>query len=221
MTSITEVSRFSNDEEMANALSHFSGALLSIAAVVLLILQSLRYGDVMHIVSSTIFGSTMIILYLSSGMAHYLKQGKLKNLFFSLDKIAIYLLIAGTYTPLSLITLQGGFGWTIFGIEWACALIGTIIILFNPVIFEKGVNTLTVIIYAAMGWLIIIAIVPLIQGLPTMGWTLIFLGGLTYTVGIFFYKKGNFKYHHLVWHLCVMLGTLAHFFAIYLYVIPG
>ena len=162
----------------------------------------------------------MIILYLSSTMTHYLEQGKLKNFFFSLDKIAIYLLIAGTYTPLALVLLGGPLGWTIFGIEWACAIAGSVMVLARPVNFEKGVNTISVAIYAAMGWLIIIAIVPVIQTMATPGWILILLGGIFYTVGIYFYKKCTFRYHHLVWHLFVIAGNAAHFFAIYLYILP-
>src|SRR6056297_3297038 len=118
MSTYTEISRFSKNEEMAHAISHFIGALLSVVALVLMLIQSAQYGNALHIVSSAIFGSSMIILYLSSTMTHYLEQGKVKNLFFSMDKIAIYLLIAGTYTPLALITLGGPLGWIIFGIEW-------------------------------------------------------------------------------------------------------
>jgi hemolysin III len=130
------------------------------------------------------------------------------------------MLIAGTYTPFALITLNGPLGWTIFGIEWACAIAGSAIVLLKPVNFEKGVNTITVVIYAAMGWLIIIAIVPIIKILPTGGWLLILIGGVMYTTGIFFYKKGKFPYHHLVWHLFVIAGSVAHFLAIYYYVLP-
>jgi hemolysin III len=221
MTQYTEISRFSKKEEMANALSHFIGALLGTAGLILLTIKAARLGDGIHLVSSAIFGATMVILYLSSAMTHYLEQGKLKNFFFSLDKIAIYLLIAGTYTPLALVTIQGGLGWTIFGIEWACAAVGSYMVLRNPVQFEKGVGTATVVIYAAMGWLILIAIVPVIRSLPPAGWILILLGGAFYTTGIYFYKKCSFTYHHLVWHLLVIAGTTAHYFAIYLFVIPG
>jgi len=221
MSEYTEISRFSRKEETANYLSHMAGALLAAIALIAMLVKGSRYGDAWHIVSSAIYGSSMIALYLSSSMTHYLEQGKLKNFFFSLDKIAIYLLIAGTYTPFALVTLKGPLGWTIFGIEWACALAGSLIVLLNPVNFEKGVNTLTVIIYAAMGWLILIAIVPVIQKMETTGWILILAGGVLYTAGIFFYKKGNFTYHHLVWHLFVIAGSLAHFLAIYFFVLPS
>jgi len=221
MTQYTEISRFSKKEEMANALSHFAGALLGTAGLVLLAVKAARHGDGIHLVSSVVFGVSMIILYLSSTMTHYLEQGKVKNFFFSLDKIAIYLLIAGTYTPLALVTIQGALGWTIFGIEWTAAAVGSFLVLRNPVNFEKGVGTFTVFIYAAMGWLILIAIVPVIRNLPTAGWMLILLGGAFYSTGIYFYKKCSFTYHHLVWHLLVIAGTTAHFLAIYLFVLPG
>ncbi len=221
MSEYSEISRFSKKEELANASSHFMAALMSVAAMILMVLQSARHGNILHVVSSSIFGSTMILLYFSSTMTHYLEQGKVKNLFFSMDKIAIYLLIAGTYTPLALITLAGPLGWTIFGIEWAVAIAGSIAILRKPVNFEKGVKTVTIISYTVMGWLIIIAIVPVIRIMPAPGWILILAGGILYTIGILFYKKCRFRYHHLVWHLFVICGNTVHFLAIYLYVLPG
>mgnify|MGYP005855152329 CR=1 FL=1 len=220
MSTVTEISRFSQKEEMANAISHFIGALLSVVALVMMLVQSVRYGNALHIVSSAVFGSSMIILYLSSTMTHYLEQGKLKNFFFSMDKIAIYLLIAGTYTPLALVALAGPLGWTIFSIEWAAAIGGSVMVLHNPVSFEKGVKTISVITYAVMGWLILIAIVPVIRIMPTWGWMLVLIGGALYTIGIYFYKNRIFRYHHLVWHLFVIAGNAAHFLAIYLYVLP-
>jgi hemolysin III len=220
MSQHAEISRFSREEEVANSVSHFIGALLSTAALIMMIIQSSKYGTSLHVISTSIFGASMILLYMSSGMTHYLEQGKLKNLLFSADRIAIYILIAGTYTPLVLITLKGGLGWTIFGIEWACVLAGSVMILFKPVRFEKGVNTFTVITYVIMGWLILIAIVPIVNTLPTFGWLLIIIGGILYSIGVYFYKKCNFRYHHFVWHLFVIGGNAAHFFTIYFYVIP-
>jgi hemolysin III len=221
MSTYTEISRFSNREEMANAISHFSGALLSVVALILMLIKSIQFGDNLHIVSSAIFGSSMIILYMSSTLTHYLEQGKVKNFFFSMDKIAIYLLIAGTYTPLALIALAGPLGWTIFGIEWAIAIAGSVIVLRKPVSFEKGVNAISVITYVVMGWLILIAIVPLIRRMPTGGWILVLAGGALYSLGVYFYKGCHFRYQHLVWHLFVIAGNAAHFLAIYLYVLPG
>lgn len=220
-TAAFPVSRFSRSEEHANAISHFAGALLSVAALILMVVRSSAHGEARHVVASSIFGTTMIILYLSSAMTHYLHQGRLKNFFFSIDKIAIYLLIAGTYTPFSLITLQGPLGWVIFGLEWGCAAIGIYFILSRPVIYEKGVNSITVITYAVMGWLIIFAFAPVIRELEFMGWMYILIGGACYTIGIFFYKKGTFPHHHLVWHLLVIAGSFFHFLSVYGYVLPS
>jgi hemolysin III len=213
--------KFTPGEELANALSHLAGALLSTVALILLISQSARSGNDLHMVSVIIFGVSMIILYLSSTMTHILPVGRTKDRFFNFDRIAIYILIAGTYTPISLITLNGTLGWIIFSIEWACALLGTILILSRPGNYKTGVNTFYVVSYAVMGWLILIAIVPVIRILPTMGWTWILIGGFCYTLGILFFKIFRFPYHHLIWHLLVLAGTISHFFAVYFYIIPG
>jgi hemolysin III len=162
----------------------------------------------------------MIILYFSSTLTHTLPMGKAKDFFFNFDRIAIYLLIAGTYTPIALVTLHGPFGWVIFGLEWGFALVGISLILMRPGDFNSGVNTFYVVSYALMGWLILIAIVPVIQTLPLMGSLWILIGGLSYTLGIVFYKLISFPYHHLVWHLLVIAGTVSHFISVFFYIIP-
>lgn len=212
--------KFSHREELANAISHFSGALLSVAALVLMVHFSMLNGNGWHVVSTSIFGATMIVLYLSSTMTHILPIGKAKDLFFNMDRIAIYLLIAGTYTPIALITLNGPLGWVIFGIEWGLAIVGTIMILTRPGDFNGGVSTFYVISYALMGWLILIAIVPVIRTLPLMGTLWILIGGICYTLGILFFKVIKFPYHHLLWHMLVLAGTISHFFAVFFYMIP-
>lgn len=221
MTHTGEISKFSRGEEMANALSHFIGFLLGITGLVLMLIRTAAHGNSLQMSTSLVFGISMVLLYLSSTMTHYLQQGKTKNIFFTLDRIAIYLLIAGTYTPIALITIGGWFGWVIFGIEWGCALLGTSLIIRKPDDFEKGVKLFFVISYAVMGWLFLVAIVPVINALPLMGWLLILIGGFLYTIGIFFYKKGKFRYHHLVWHIFVILGNAAHFASIYFYVLSA
>ncbi len=205
---------------MANAVSHLTGALLAIVALVLMVHQSARHGDSWHVVSSAVFGTSMIVLYLSSTLTHILPMGRTKDWFFNFDRIAIYFLIAGTYTPIALITLNGPLGWVIFGIEWGLALTGTILILRKPGDFNTGVNAFYIISYAAMGWLILIAIVPVMRLLPLMGSLWILIGGLCYTLGIVFFKLVRFPYHHLVWHLLVLAGTVSHFFAVFFYIIP-
>lgn len=212
--------KFSRREELANAISHFSGALLAVLALVLMVYQSVRHGNSWHVVSTTIFGASMIVLYISSTLTHILPMGKTKDLFFNFDRIAIYFLIAGTYTPIALVTLSGPLGWVIFGIEWGLALLGSFLILRKPGDYNTGVNAFYVISYAVMGWLILIVIIPIFRILPLMGSLWILIGGLCYTLGIVFFKLVRFPYHHLVWHLLVVAGTVSHFFAVYFYIIP-
>ena len=212
--------KFSRGEELANALSHLTGVLLGVVALVLMIQYSLSGGTGWHLVSTSVFGATMIMLYLSSTFTHILPAGRAKDWFFNIDRIAIYFLIAGTYTPIALVTLNGPLGWTIFGIEWGLALIGTFLILSRPGEFNKGVNTFYVVSYAVMGWLLLIAIGPIFRSIPLMGAIWILIGGLCYTIGIAFYNTIKFPYHHLVWHLMVLAGTISHFIAIFFYIIP-
>lgn len=212
--------KFSRGEELANAISHFSGALLAVAGLILMLHFSIVKGNAWHVVSTSVFGASMIVLYLSSTMTHILPMGRAKDRFFNFDRIAIYLLIAGTYTPIALITLNGPLGWVIFGIEWGLALLGTIMILSRPGDFNTGVSTFYVVSYAVMGWLMLIAIVPIMNTLPLMGTVWILIGGLCYTLGILFFKLIKFPYHHLVWHLLVLAGSISHFFAVFFYMIP-
>ena len=215
------INKFSRGEELANAISHFVGALLAVAGLVLMVSNSMARGNVWIVTSTSIFGASMIILYFSSTLTHILPMGRTKDFFFNFDRIAIYILIAGTVTPIALITLHGPFGWVIFGIEWGLAILGTILILARPGDYDTGVNKFYVASYAVMGWLILIAIVPLVKTLPVMGNVWILIGGLSYSLGIVFFKFMKFPYHHLVWHLLVIAGTISHFFAVYFFIIPG
>jgi hemolysin III len=212
--------KFSRGEELANAISHFSGALLAVAGLVLMVRFSIMYGNGWHVVSTSVFGASMIVLYLSSTLTHILPMGKAKDLFFNIDRIAIYILIAGTYTPIALLILHGTMGWVIFGIEWGLAIVGTVMILSRPGDYKTGVNTFYVVSYAVMGWLILIVIVPVMNTLPLMGTLWILIGGVCYSLGILFFKVIKFPYHHLVWHMLVLAGTISHFFAVFFYMIP-
>ena len=215
-----ESPKFTRTEELANALSHLAGTLLATTALVIMTCFTALHGNRLHVVSTVIFGATMVILYFSSTMTHFLPSGRAKDRFFNLDRIAIYMLIAGTYTPLALITLNGPLGWVIFGLEWGLAITGITVILARPGDFDTGVNTFYVISYAAMGWLLLIAIVPIIRLLPVAGWMLILAGGVCYSLGIIFFKVTRFPFHHLVWHLLVMAGSACHFFAVFYYILP-
>ncbi len=217
---LQENSRYTKDEELANAFSHLIGTLLALLGLVFLLIRAVQLGSGWHVVSSAVFGASMIILYFSSTMTHWLNPGKAKEFFFTLDQIAIFFLIAGTYTPLTLVALHGPIGWIIFGLEWGLAAIGIVVKLARPTKFNSGVNLFYILLYASMGWMFLIAIVPAFKSIDVMGVVWILIGGLCYTVGIFFYRKGRFKYHHLVWHLLVIAGTVSHFISIYYYILP-
>lgn len=213
--------RYTKSEELANALSHLAGAVLATAGLVLMIVYSSIRGDAWHIVTTSVFGVTMIMLYLSSGLLHALKEGKIQTLFLTLDRIAIFLLIAGTYTPLTLVALSGTLGWILFGIVWAIAITGIILNFTRLARPDTRVNYLFVAMYVVMGWLFIVAIIPISRSLSMMGILWVLIGGFCYSIGVVFYTKGKFRYHHLVWHLLVVAGSISHFFAIFFHVIPG
>jgi hemolysin III len=217
---IEENMRYTRNEEQANAISHLTGTFLAIFGTIILMVKAVQTGSPWHIVSCAIFGFTMILLYFSSTMTHWLDTGKAKEFFFTLDQIAIFFLIAGTYTPLALIALHGPVGWIIFGLEWGLAIIGITIRLIKTAKFNAGVNTFYIILYALMGWMLLIAVVPTVNSIGWDGLVWILLGGICYTVGIYFYKKAKFKYNHLVWHLLVIAGTIFHFYAVYQFMLP-
>ncbi|MDP5275606.1 PAQR family membrane homeostasis protein TrhA [Chengkuizengella axinellae] len=206
---------YSQKEEIANAITHGIGALLSIAALVLLIVFSSLYGSAWHIVSFTIFGTTLVLLYVFSTLLHSFKEGVTKNVFEVLDHSAIYLLIAGTYTPFVLVTLRGPLGWTLFGIIWGLAVMGIIF----KVFFVKKFIVLSTLFYILMGWMILFGIKPLYENILLNGFIWLVLGGVLYTVGTIFYVWRKFPYHHAVWHLFVVGGSVSHFFAV-LYLLP-
>jgi hemolysin III len=212
--------KFTRAEELANGVSHLLGALFAVAALFLMVRYSFIFGNGWHVVSSDVFGGSMILLYLSSTLTHLLPNGRAKDRFFNFDRIAIYFLIAGTYTPIALITLHGPLGWIIFGIEWGLAILGTIMVLTKPGDYDTGVSTFFVITYAVMGWLILAAIVPVWNNLPLMGTLWILIGGICYSLGILFFKVVRFPFHHLVWHILVLAGTVSHFFAVFYFIIP-
>jgi len=209
--------RFTAGEEISNSISHGIGTLLSISALVLLVVFSAIKGNAWHIVSTAIYGSTLIILYLSSTLYHGIRNPKIKLLFERFDHSSIYLLIAGTYTPFTLVTLRGSLGWTYFGIIWALAILGIVFKAF----FLKRFTIVSTIMYILMGWIVVFAFKPLLDSLPAGGIALLIIGGVLYTVGTIFYLYRKFKFHHLIWHLFVLGGSITHFFAVFFYVIPN
>jgi len=203
-------------EELINSISHGFGAALGIVAVVLCVVKSI--GSAMAVVCSAIYGGSMIILYMMSTMYHALKRNRAKKVFRVIDHCSVYLLIAGTYTPYTLVGLGGAIGWVLFGIVWSAAIVG---ITLNAVSLSKF-KIFSMITYIAAGWVIVIAMKPLIDSVPFEGVLYLLLGGLAYTIGAVLYiisKKKNLKYGHSVFHIFVLLGSLLHFFSIYFYVI--
>lgn len=202
--------KLSAKEEIINSITHGIGTLLSVAALVLLVILAVRKGDVWHIVSYSIYGTTLVLLYLSSTLYHSFTKEKLKNLFARFDHAAIFLLIAGTYTPFLLTVLRGTLGWVLFGIIWGVALVGVVIRSIYLTRFRK----LMVGLYLAMGWMFVVAVGPMIKNLPALSVIFLFLGGIFYSVGVIFYVKRNLKYGHGIWHLFVLAGSIMHFFAV-------
>ncbi|WP_426454071.1 PAQR family membrane homeostasis protein TrhA [Paenibacillus sp. S-38] len=201
-------------QERANAISHGVGILLSIAALILLILQAVQSGSVWHIASFTVFGLSLILLYTASTLLHSARREPWVSIFEILDHSAIYVLIAGTYTPYLLVTIRGPLGWSLFGTVWGLALIGIIFKFF----FVKKFNFLSTLFYIGMGWLIIFAFEPLQQQLSAPGVMWLVIGGVLYTFGTVFYLWRRLPYHHMIWHLFVLAGSVCHFISVYLYV---
>lgn len=207
---------FTKREEIVNALTHGIGVLLSVAALVLLIVFSSLYGAAIHVVSFTIYGVTLLFMYTCSTLLHSFPIGKVKNIFEILDHAAIFLFIAGTYTPLMLIVVEGTRGWVLLSLVWILAIGGIIF----KVFFVKKFVFVSTLIYIVMGWMIVFALQPIAAKVETMGLILLVLGGLLYTIGTIFYIWRTFYYHHAVWHLFVLAASATHFFTIIIYVLP-
>lgn len=204
-------------EEIANTLTHGAGLLLSIAGLVVLVAYSVKYGDTWHVVSSSIFGSTLILLYSTSALYHGIPSATAKPILQRIDHAAIFLLIAGTYTPFTLVTLRGTWGWTLFGLVWGIAAAGVVL----ELAAKKRRKRLSLSLYLGLGWLIVIAIKPMLRSVETDGLLLLLAGGLSYSAGVIFYVWKKLPYHHAIWHLFVMAGSALHFFSVLFYVIPA
>lgn len=201
---------FSKREEIANAIIHGIGAVFSVAALVILIVSSVMHGTAWHVVSFTLFGSTMILLYLSSTLVHGFPAGRVKDFFEIMDHSAIYFFIAGTYTPFLFLAIKGTLGWTLFGIVWGLAIAGTV---FKAFFVKRFLHTSTL-LYVVMGWLLVFGWKPLLENVSSQGIILLAIGGILYTVGAVFYVWRGFTYHHAVWHVFVLAASILHFFAV-------
>ncbi len=213
---VSALPRYSFYEELANSITHGIGLLLAIAGLGVLTAFSSVFGTVWHIVSCSVYAGTMILLYMASTLYHAIPWEKTKAVFRVLDHSSIFLLIAGTYTPFTLVSLRGPWGWSLFGIVWGLAVVGILMEIFLP----KRLRFLTIGLYVAMGWAIVVAAKPMLAAVDPGGMILLVVGGLFYTMGIPFYIKESIPFNHAIWHLFVLAGTIFQFFSILLYVIP-
>ncbi len=203
-------------EEIFSAITHGLGALFGVYALVYMVVVSAIHGSAWAVVSGTIYGSTLIVLFCMSTLYHAIANKKAKLVFRILDHCTIFLLIAGTYTPIMLITLKGALGWVIFGVEWGVAILG---IVFNSVSIERF-KIFSMIGYVVCGWMVAIAFVPLVNSLAFSGFMYLLGGGLFYTIGLIFYKLKNVRYMHSIWHLFVLIGALLQYLCVAKYVLP-
>lgn len=203
-------SRYSSREELANTITHGAGALASlIAGVVLIVLAGLS-GDVWQIISVAVFSISLVLLYSASTIYHGTPAGRTKDQLKILDHCAIFILIAGTYTPFTLISLRGTWGWSLFGIVWGLAIAGVIL----KLIFTTRYKLLSTLIYIAMGWIIVVAIVPLMQAVSPAVLAWLVAGGVAYTAGTLFYHQRRIPYAHAIWHVFVIAGSTSHVIAV-------
>jgi len=191
--------------------------MLSIVALVLLVIQANAFGNVWHIVSVSIFGVSLIVLYAASTLYHSSKHQELRKRLKIFDHAAIYVLIAGTYTPFTLITLDGTIGWVIFGVSWGMALIGIILKFF----FTGKYKSISTLMYILMGWMIVFAIKPLIDSLALEGLNWLIAGGVSYTIGAVLYSIEKIKFNHAIFHIFVLIGSFCHFISVFFYVLPS
>ena len=203
-------------EELVNALTHGFGLVLSVGGIVVLVTLAAMRASAWHVVSVAIYGATLLVLYAASTLYHSSTTPARRHLFRRLDHAAIYLLIAGTYTPFTLVNLRGPWGWSLLGTVWGLALLGAAMELY----LRRRIRVLAVGLYLALGWMITVAVRPLLASVEPGGLVLLLGGGLAYTLGTVFYIWRAFPYHHAVWHGFVLLGSLCHYFAVLFYVLP-
>ncbi|MEV8521725.1 hemolysin III family protein [Dyella marensis] len=211
------VPRYAFGDEVASSVLHGIGILLSIAGLATLVAYAAMLGDARAVVASAVFGTSLILCYTASTLYHAIPGELPKRVLRTLDHIAIFLLIAGTYTPFTLIALPGAWGWSLFGAIWALAIAGSALELG----LLKHSRKLAVLLYVAMGWVGMIAFKPLSAHLETGGMVLLIAGGVAYTAGVPFYLARRMPYHHTVWHFFVLAGSVLHYLAVLLYVIPA
>ena len=214
MNSKQRIGKYSPLEEKINIITHASGLGLSVIALILLLLKALRYGDLLHIITFSVFGLSLILLYTASTLYHSAKDMTLRAKLQVFDHASIYVLIAGTYTPFTLIVLPGTLGWVMFAIIWGLALGGVVIKLF----FTGRFDLLLTIMYVLLGWIVVLVLKPLIANLAIEGVILLFAGGIAYTVGAVIYAIKKIPGNHAIFHVLVLIGSLCHFLSIYYFI---
>jgi hemolysin III len=216
MSTTAPTSDYTAREELLHALSHGLGAVLSAVGLAVLVTLTALRGDAWRVVSTAIFGASLVFLYTSSTLYHCFRDEPLKVLWRKIDHAAIFVLIAGSYTPFLLVNLRGPWGWSLFGIVWGLAAVGLVLKFW----FTGRFRFASTLIYLGMGWLVIVATRPLLKVVPPTGLWLLLAGGLCYTGGTIFYMWKSRRYHHAVWHGCVLAGSICHFFAVFSAVVP-
>lgn len=216
MNAMPALPRYSVAEEIANSVTHGLGVLFSIAGLAILTAFASLFGTVWHVVSCSIYGATQIFMYTASTLYHSIPLPRAKAVLRQFDHAAIFLLIAGTYTPFALVNLRGPWGWTILTVIWGFAILGIVL---QTWLIRRS-RLVATIPYLAMGWMAVIAIKPLLETVAPGGLLLLMCGGLAYTVGTIFYISRRLRFHHAFWHAFVLAGSMLHFFAILFYVIP-
>jgi hemolysin III len=214
---LSHLDRHGPGEEIASSIIHGLGAGLATAALAILVVLAAQRGDAWRVVSFSIYGATLVLLYASSTFYHAFRSPRVKHVFRIFDHAAIYLLIAGTYTPFLLVTLRGPWGWWLFGISWAIAILGVV----QASLALDKLKIWSLVAYLALGWLIVVVAKPLLAALPLPGIAWLIGGGLCYTLGVYFYVRMRIPFNHAIWHLFVLGGSICHFFAMLLYVLPG
>jgi len=212
-----EIKHYSTAEERINILSHVLGFILSIVALVLLVRHASINGDVWHVVSFSVFGVSLMILYAASTVYHSARNIQFRRKMRIVDHASIYILIAGTYTPFTLVTLNGFSGWMIFGITWGMAVVGIVLKLF----YTGKYDAVSTLMYVFMGWIIVFAIEPLIDNLSSDGLFWLVAGGMAYTTGAILYSIKKIKFNHAIFHVFVLVGSFCHFISVYFYILPG
>lgn len=215
-TSVTISARYSAIQETWNTVTHGIGLVLSVGGLAALVTLASLNGSALHIISCAVYGASLVGLYAASTFYHAARNPRWKSAFRVLDHCAIYVLIAGTYTPFTLLVIQGGWGWALFGLVWGMALLG----LLGKIFLAHRFPAASLVTYLVMGWLAVIAIKPVLDTTPTGALVWLLVGGLAYTGGTIFYSAKTLPYGHVVWHLFVLAGSLCHYLAVFLFVVP-